>query len=352
MSVSSDAGPGPSAPPASEPPTTDRAPTTDVSPNSGLHPPIVSRFTTTIPDEGSALVRAAYADNRLRVHGQADDFRFRQSRRDLGSLRIDSFHNSLVTEYDVEPLGCLVVCRVLDRHMDIWTDGRHRRVGPGDVVLLAHPEKAYSTRLEGAGLEIVGVDLDLLAEVTDEPVRDVVDRFHLETFEPLMAWHWERTLHHLTDVVLSDDRLSENPVVLGTSARLVAATLITALDPAGVTPTPTDRTDATNTTVQRAVAYVEEHCDADITVTDIARAAHVSVRALQLAFRRHLDTTPTGYLRRVRLDRAHDDLLAADPASGTSVTDIAMSWGFLNVGRFSAQYRSVHGVPPRWTLNH
>jgi len=31
-------------------------------------------------------------------------------------------------------------------------------------------------------------------------------------------------------------------------------------------------------------------------------AAHVTVRAVQLAFRRHLDTTPMAYLRRVRLE--------------------------------------------------
>ncbi|MFI6180577.1 hypothetical protein ACIA8R_33925 [Nonomuraea sp. NPDC051191] len=44
--------------------------------------------------------------------------------------------------------------------------------------------------------------------------------------------------------------------------------------------------------MRRAIAYLEAQPDQDITVADIAAAAHVTVRAVQLAFRRHLDTTP------------------------------------------------------------
>jgi transcriptional regulator GlxA family with amidase domain len=85
-------------------------------------------------------------------------------------------------------------------------------------------------------------------------------------------------------------------------------------------------------------------------VSDIAGAARVTARAVQLAFRHHLDTTPLRYLRDVRLSRAHDDLRAADPCQGQTVTDIAARWGFFSPGRFSAHYRAVYGVPPSRTL--
>ncbi|MEU7612530.1 hypothetical protein [Micromonospora sp. NPDC049204] len=42
-------------------------------------------------------------------------------------------------------------------------------------------------------------------------------------------------------------------------------------------------------------------------------------RALQLAFRRHHDTTPMRYVREVRLERAHRALRAADPTTGATV---------------------------------
>jgi transcriptional regulator GlxA family with amidase domain len=72
----------------------------------------------------------------------------------------------------------------------------------------------------------------------------------------------------------------------------------------------------------------------------------VTIRAVQLAFRWHRDTTPTDYLRRVRLDHAHHGLLAADPARD-SVTAVAYRQG---PSRFAAYYRAAYGVPPGDTL--
>jgi transcriptional regulator GlxA family with amidase domain len=84
---------------------------------------------------------------------------------------------------------------------------------------------------------------------------------------------------------------------------------------------------------------------------EIAAAAGVTIRAVQLAFRRHLDTTPLGYLRRVRLDYAHRQLAAADPQH-ESVTAVAYRWGFANSSRFAAYYRQAYGVLPSHTLRN
>jgi transcriptional regulator GlxA family with amidase domain len=103
--------------------------------------------------------------------------------------------------------------------------------------------------------------------------------------------------------------------------------------------------------VQRAVGFIEANADIDITIADIARAAGVTARAVQLAFRRHLDITPAGYLRRVRLDQAHRELQAADPDHG-SVTAVAYRWGFSSPSRFASYYRRAYGVPPSHTLRN
>ena len=99
--------------------------------------------------------------------------------------------------------------------------------------------------------------------------------------------------------------------------------------------------------MRRAIAFIEQHPDADIGVADIAAAANVSIRAVQFAFRRHLDTTPMYYLRTVRLDRAHHDLLTTNPSLGDT---IAARWGFHHHSRFAARYRHAYGVTPRHTL--
>jgi transcriptional regulator GlxA family with amidase domain len=101
--------------------------------------------------------------------------------------------------------------------------------------------------------------------------------------------------------------------------------------------------------LRQAVAFIHENADADIGLEDIAAVGNVTPRSVQYAFRRHLGTTPLEYLRRVRLDMAHRDLQAADPASDT-VTAIAGRWGFAHAGRFSLAYKSAFGTAPSATL--
>ncbi|QKV79015.1 AraC family transcriptional regulator [Amycolatopsis sp. Hca4] len=105
--------------------------------------------------------------------------------------------------------------------------------------------------------------------------------------------------------------------------------------------------------VRRAMAYCEEHAGEPISVADMAAAARVSPRTLQDRFRAGFGTTPGAYLRRVRLDRVHQDLLriAGGSASGT-VAEVATRWGFTHLSRFAAYYREVYGQPPSRTAGH
>jgi transcriptional regulator GlxA family with amidase domain len=95
--------------------------------------------------------------------------------------------------------------------------------------------------------------------------------------------------------------------------------------------------------------YIDQHAGDDIGLADIAAAAGIGARGLQLVFRRHVDLTPLEHLRRVRLDRAHRDLQAASPADST-VGAIADRWGFPHHGNFSALYLRTYGRSPSITL--
>jgi transcriptional regulator GlxA family with amidase domain len=70
---------------------------------------------------------------------------------------------------------------------------------------------------------------------------------------------------------------------------------------------------------------------------------------VQYLFRRRLGTTPTEYLRRFRLQRTHDDLVAGTKST-TTVGEIAARWGFAHTGRFAVVYRKTYGVSPHATL--
>lgn len=310
-----------------------------------LHIPVRSTFTTTDPDEGRAHVATAYADNRMRVHGERGDFRLAQGRFDVGGVSIDTFENSLLTEYAVEPLERVLIVRMLAHEMEVRSEATERRLGPGDIGLIAQPDQNYEARVHGARMQLVGVDLGLV----DEVVGGTAARPRRWSYEPLSpehARHWQRTVDYVLSLLVDDDVAT--PLVVGNARRMLAAALVNGFGEQE-TETRADRDDARPPVVRRAVAYCEANPDLDIGVADVARAAHVSVRTLQLAFQRHLGTTPMAYLRRVRLDRARAALQEAGPDTAT-VTQIALRWGFADTSRFTAQYRAAYGELPSQTL--
>jgi AraC family ethanolamine operon transcriptional activator len=113
---------------------------------------------------------------------------------------------------------------------------------------------------------------------------------------------------------------------------------------------PTERVRALNT-CRMARAFVEASLESDIvpTIVDICRTLGVSERTLQYAFRAYVDMSPLAYLRLRRLNRVRATLRASDPQT-TTVTAVAMRFGFLHLGRFSLDYKQVFDERPSVTL--
>ena len=113
------------------------------------------------------------------------------------------------------------------------------------------------------------------------------------------------------------------------------------------------RSDRTRQARSHLVRTVEDHALAHIGealyVTDLCRAAAVSERSLEVAFNEVLGLTPTAYLRRLRLHRVRQALLAAQPGS-TTVSTQALAWGFWHLGEFSRDYKDCFGESPSETL--
>jgi AraC-like DNA-binding protein len=100
--------------------------------------------------------------------------------------------------------------------------------------------------------------------------------------------------------------------------------------------------------VRRAERFIIDNADAQIAISDVADHLGISLRSLQAGFRQWRETTPTAFLRRIRLQLVRDELLRS--AKEASVTAVALQHGFSHLGRFSAQYRSAFGEDPSATL--
>jgi AraC-like DNA-binding protein len=100
--------------------------------------------------------------------------------------------------------------------------------------------------------------------------------------------------------------------------------------------------------VRHVMTAIEEDPARSWSPADMAEIAGVSVRRLQQGFCEYVGQTPFQYLREVRLERAHADLISSGPPA--TVTDIALRWGLTHMGRFAADYRRRYGRPPSQTL--
>lgn len=84
-------------------------------------------------------------------------------------------------------------------------------------------------------------------------------------------------------------------------------------------------------------------------IAEMCLVSHVSGRRLRQAFHDTFQLSPKRFFRDWILCRAHDHLLAATPHD-TFVTCVATDLGVTHLGRFSTQYRELHGERPSQTL--
>jgi AraC-like DNA-binding protein len=191
----------------------------------------------------------------------------------------------------------------------------------------------------------------LAEERTSLPAADL--RF--EAMAPVSAARqamWASTAKFVCAELVSSGSTAISPLLAHELTRMAAAvmletfpnTAMTTLQVAGPGWVPPPA-------VRRAAAFIEAHADQPVTLADIAAAAGVTGRALQSAFRRYYDSTPVGYLRLARLERAYRELRDADPAAGVTVAAVARRWGWASPSRFAAAYQRRFGEPPSQTLH-
>lgn len=301
-----------------------------------------------------AFLSEAYA--RMRIgSGTPQASRARIRRDATPSVSIDELDLNFDMSYAVTPLGKICLCMVHEGTIQDHTfPGVRDAFGPGDMVLFAPPTASYTGRICAARYNITMLDpglLDQVAATLEGPQREPVRLTGHRPRSQAKAVHLKQTIMYVRDHVFANPGVSDEPLVLSAASQMLAAGVLGAFPSTAVTdPTAQDRTDAHTATVRRAVAYIDDHAQLPITVADIAVAAHVTVRGLQYAFRRHLDTTPLAYVRNARLAHAHRALRAATPGGSTTVTAIAARWGFAHSGRFAKLYREAYGTSPSNTL--
>jgi AraC-like DNA-binding protein len=114
-----------------------------------------------------------------------------------------------------------------------------------------------------------------------------------------------------------------------------------------------DRIDRTRQAQSRIVNAAEDYALSNpgdrLFVSDLCRAAAVSERKLENAFKEVMGLTPMNYLVRLRLHRVRQALQEGTHGT-TTVSAEALNWGFWHFGEFSRAYKDCFGELPSETL--
>ncbi|WP_406944317.1 GyrI-like domain-containing protein [Halobacillus sp. SY10] len=95
--------------------------------------------------------------------------------------------------------------------------------------------------------------------------------------------------------------------------------------------------------MQKAIDFMEENLLKDISMEEIAQAAHASLFHFQRIFSLLTDMTVAEYLRRRRLTLAAQELRKGE----RKIIDVAYTYGYETPESFSRAFRKQHGISPR-----
>ena len=84
-----------------------------------------------------------------------------------------------------------------------------------------------------------------------------------------------------------------------------------------------------------------------VRIADLCHLAGANPRTISRAFKVVHDTTPSHYLRELRLMEIRSVLLSE--SNQASITEVATRFGFRELGRFSVLYREKFGETPSFT---
>ncbi|OQM76515.1 helix-turn-helix transcriptional regulator [Manganibacter manganicus] len=211
---------------------------------------------------------------------------------------------------------------------------------------------------EGRLAQIAPEGTKLVVDVPERILSDVLSRhFHIEPPRRI-DWHplvrreqsslavLQRLIidaHNMLESIQTGDIPSRHAVLASQYRDLIVSSLLLTLPNSIMDTLSRDNDRLTPRAIRRALDFMRANLAEPITIDMIASAAGCSPRALHYTFRQQYQTTPMIYLRQMRLEAAEELLRSGSYAN---LTDVALSVGFRNPGRFSGAFRRRFGYLP------
>ena len=217
-----------------------------------------------------------------------------------------------------------------------------------DVIATKSGEGFELVNRLGARLLTVAISETLMeryaAVLWDEPreIGRAADRLHFSSMAARRRF--VDTCQGLLKDVRRQPDLLENPQWVSLLEEKLVEKLVVEGAPEPTYACPPYRQNA----ARRAYQYIQQRIEEPVAISELCAVTGTCYGTLEKGFLETYGMSPLLYLRTLRLFRARHEL--RQPNQETTVTGVAMRWGFLELGRFSIQYRERFGESPSETL--
>lgn len=255
-------------------------------------------------------------------------------------IETDGLHRSYLVQ-----IPCTGQASIAHRgHRAIFDNKRASIVSPDDPLQMDWSEDCafYSVRLDRKAVE------SKLATLIGHQPDDTICFDRALDLQSNAGKLWTNTVELLQrQLHLPLQNARQNAILLAQLEETLCATLLQlaehnysdALRHGNHTPCPRS--------VKRACEHINNNLQHSVSSTELAAIAGVATATLNRHFQHFLHCSPSEYARHCKLDAVRNCLLQSDDLR--SVTDIALSFGFNHLGRFSEYYRRQHGELPSQT---
>lgn len=166
---------------------------------------------------------------------------------------------------------------------------------------------------------VLGIDNDLLAcELSDIPISSIALGLEKAGFEAAA----------LLDRLMQGGKMQDQTI-------LIEPTYV-------VTRQSTDILALEDKAVAEAVRFIRKNNSNNLRVSDVAEAASLSRRSLEIKFRKALNRTVYGEIKRVRIEKTAQMLIESD----LTIAQIALELGFTDPNHISQWFKEVKGIGP------
>ncbi|HLH47846.1 MAG TPA: AraC family transcriptional regulator [Roseiarcus sp.] len=227
---------------------------------------------------------------------------------------------------------------------------------PAGSVTVINSNRSFAKKVSSASRQLLIrierslLERELQAWIGREP-KQLIEFDQSQAFAITKVATLTHAVRMLCDDLGDDSSSLDHPLVRDRVASALVAALLVGLPHNHSRAFEGAQSPISPASVRRAEQFIEEHATKAIGLADIACAAGVSARALQMAFRRFRDTTPMAHLRALRLDMARNELIRAR-RDGGSVASVATAHGFGSLSRFAADYKARFHEQPSETLRY